>query len=35
MARQTITTLNDSSALVLPQEILAQLGVAIGDDEEP
>ncbi|MFP4440530.1 MAG: hypothetical protein ACLFVO_25130, partial [Chloroflexaceae bacterium] len=32
MARQTITTLNDSPALVLPQEMLAQLGVAIGDD---
>jgi len=32
MARQTITTLNDNPALVLPQEMLAQLGVAIGDD---
>lgn len=32
MARQKITTLNDSPALVLPQEMLAQLGVAIGDD---
>lgn len=34
MVRQTITTIDNHPALVLPQAILTQLGVAIGDDAD-
>lgn len=34
MTRQKITTINDVAALVLPSEVLEQLGMAIGDEFE-